>query len=154
MTQNKFIAALNKGKEKFGIRSHNLGAIESLIRELDQAIIEISEGKAELKKINKNEQAINFFGISLPSKRGEETGSQEINIILRIQSVVNPKVYTTLTTLGIGENGFPCTIVIRGNDYIARDIETLADNFSELLSTPFAFEAIKKAKDAEEDKQK
>ncbi|MBF7690852.1 hypothetical protein [Acinetobacter pollinis] len=146
--------ALKNGEANLNLRERNIKEINKLIEQVNLVIQDVSANKVELVAFTRDATFIDLVKYAANSAVQTTVEDQSGRIdrkILRIRSINHPKVYTDLTSLDLSENGFPCTMVIGGNDRIARDIETLEGYFSELLSTYRAIEAIKKAELANED---
>lgn len=119
-------------------RESNLEEINNLIHEVGLAVMNLTDGKVKLTWRHKSYNT--FYNLT---KMQIRTSDVEIQLISNEERVIfvhltcDENVRHDLTVLNIDTKGFPCEMNVSGNKLISHDIESLADNFGILLSSPF-----------------
>lgn len=137
---NKFGDAFLTGIQASEHKAKNLSDIEDVIKNLSEAIKDITTNKISIsyKSSRKNSIGSTLAAITMASAIGLELNETPKNekpenkAIYAINSQGNEEL---LTPVELGNEGFPCTIYIDGNKLIAMDKQSLEENISQMLSS-------------------
>lgn len=133
-----FEKAAKQGLDASLDRESNLEEINKLIQEVGLAVMSLTEKKVKLTWRHKSYSAL--YNLSKMQIRTSDVEIQPISNeerVIFVHLTSDENVRHDLTVLNIDTKGFPCEMNVSGNKLISHDIESLADNFKILLSSPF-----------------
>lgn len=125
-----FVSALRTGINSAINREENFIEIHSIFSAVKEQIAIFSEGKLETQLDSNTKdhpylRTINYF---------EDTSQLYLDKILKISSIIRTLKLTEIYF--DRDNGYPCTILIDGDEFTSTNKESLEDNIRKLLSSP------------------